>query len=283
MTQENSSTPTKEEQIFQHWFNQAQKCWPKIQLDSESFYSYLKKRTPKDQTFNNYAGKLNINDLYLACACSRGDSIAIQEFERTYFPFIRSALKTLNLPQDKSDDFRQSFFEKLFVTGTNNIPKITQYMGEGDLRSWTCVAAFRHALNMIRKTEKTCSFESVAHKNIDLLSENQELGYMKQLYKNEFQQAFSKAIDSLSGQEQTILRYFLLDQLTLEQIGIIYDVEKSTISRWMAKIRKKILSVTRKELSSKLDVDRRQFNSIVALIQSQLDISIRGFLKDQNK
>ena len=50
---------------------------------------------------------IDVDELYLACACERGNPIAIGEFETRYFPVIEVALAPMKLPGGTLDEVRQ--------------------------------------------------------------------------------------------------------------------------------------------------------------------------------
>ena len=60
----------------------------------------------------------------------------------------------------------------------------------------------------------------------------------------------------------------------MDQIGLLYRVHRVTASRWLAGARKAVLSHTRRLLTDQLDISAEEFESIVRLVQSQLDLSI---------
>jgi RNA polymerase sigma-70 factor (ECF subfamily) len=84
----------------------------------------------------------------------------------------------------------------------------------------------------------------------------------------------------LSDRERTLLRLHLLGRLRLDQIAPMFQVDASTISRWLAAARAGILAQTRKFLAGRLHVSSREFTSIARLLRSQIDVSLARLLKD---
>jgi len=62
--------------------------------------------------------------------------------------------------------------------------------------------------------------------------------------------------------------------MTLDRLGVMFGVDGSTVSRWLAKARAAILAATQAELSRNLDVSPADFDSLARLVVSQLDVSI---------
>ena len=71
-----------------------------------------------------------------------------------------------------------------------------------------------------------------------------------------------------------MLRYHLIDRLNIDQIAAIHDVHRATAARWLVRIRAQLEERTREELRRALGVSGAELDSIIRLIQSQLDLSI---------
>jgi RNA polymerase sigma-70 factor (ECF subfamily) len=70
-----------------------------------------------------------------------------------------------------------------------------------------------------------------------------------------------------------------LDGLNLDQIGAVHRVHRATVARWIAAARESLLERTRKGLEEKLQLQGSEFESLMGLVRSQLDLSIHSFLK----
>jgi RNA polymerase sigma-70 factor, ECF subfamily len=67
--------------------------------------------------------------------------------------------------------------------------------------------------------------------------------------------------------------------MRIEDIGALYKVSASTISRRLARLRKAILAETRRILRVRLGLDESDLASVMKLVQSDLDLSISRMLK----
>jgi RNA polymerase sigma-70 factor (ECF subfamily) len=81
--------------------------------------------------------------------------------------------------------------------------------------------------------------------------------------------------------DKNVLRYVVLDGLTGEEVARIHRVDRSTISRWLAKARQRLLQGTRRRLIARLRIDRQRFDSLMGLIASRLDVSL-GDLREED-
>jgi len=219
-------------------------------------------------------------DLALATACAAGDAAAIEVVEQRYFADLDRALGRFEGGAQLIEEVKQRLRQKLFV-GDGEAPKISTYSGRGDLGRWIRVAATREAIGILRKGKKEIPMEEVAlAQALADGSGDLELAYLKGLYRNEFKAAFQQALAALEPKERTVLKYHVLDGFNIDQIGAVYGVHRATVARWISGVRDTLLSRTRKILMDKIEVDRAEFESIMRLIQSQLDVSLSRLLRD---
>jgi RNA polymerase sigma-70 factor (ECF subfamily) len=256
----------------------ARGTFSEIPLPTEPFLAHLAQRIPNGARPDEILLELKVADLYLACACLRGVPQAVARFESEYLVDVRAALARMETATMQIEDVKQMICQKLLVGDAGSPPRLARYAGSGDLRSWLCVVAVRAALDQLRKEKDTDPLDDGAMADAVAPEEDQELQYLKRLYRTEFKGAFEEALASLTTRERNILRHQVLDGLTLDQIGAIYNVHRATVARWNAKLRERLLGHTRRALLSRLNATQTEFESIMRLIQSHLDVSIRRHL-----
>lgn len=99
-------------------------------------------------------------------------------------------------------------------------------------------------------------------------------GGLRMRFRGEFRAAFGEALRSLSDKDRVILRHHLLDRLSIDRIGQLYDVHRSTAARWLANIREQIHERTQEEFRVRLGLEPADFESLMAMVLSQLSYSI---------
>ncbi|HEY6032727.1 MAG TPA: helix-turn-helix domain-containing protein, partial [Kofleriaceae bacterium] len=77
---------------------------------------------------------------------------------------------------------------------------------------------------------------------------------------------------------RAILRLYYADGHGVEDIGRIYNVHASTVSRWLDKARGDILAQTRADLIERLHTPASQIDSLLGHAAS-LEISLEGLLR----
>jgi serine/threonine protein kinase len=103
--------------------------------------------------------------------------------------------------------------------------------------------------------------------------------HLRQRYGAAFRAAFAEAMQAVAERDRLLLRQHFLDGLTLEQLAALHRVHRATAARWLARVREEIARETRKRLLEEGRVPQVEHDSLLRLIQSQLDISIRGYLR----
>src|SRR5262249_42757155 len=146
------------------------------------------------------------------------------------------------------DEVRQLLRARLFV-GEGSRGKIADYSGRGPLDSWVRACALRIALDVRRRDVRE---ERLPDDNSDhgLISpgSDPELDYIKARYREPFEAAFTEALGALDAQQRNVLRYYFVDGLTLEKIGALYSVNRSTILRWIGASQRRLMQGMRRRL-----------------------------------
>jgi len=260
----------------------AQARWPSLSLGADEFVRYVAERL-EGAVLGELASSVSgvrAEDLFLACACARGDRHAIAAFEATYFADVDGTLTRLRLRGTSVEDVKQTLRSKLFVGEEGSRLKIADYSGRGELRSWFRVVAVRQALSDARKTRREVGLDQEMSEAAPGTSSDPELVYLRTKYRAEFKDAFRGAIDALSSPERNLLRHHYIDKLSIDRIGAIYRIHRMTAARRLTAIREKLVESTRHRLAEHLKLDTAELASVLRLVQSDADVTLRRLLGD---
>src|SRR5688572_29767740 len=224
--------------------------------------------------------QLRASDLYLACACAQGDDRALTLFDAEFGRDIDLAIARSGNVNLTKDEFRQALRNKLFVAREDKAPKIADYAGRGDLRSWVRVTALRMIVDIVRQRNagKEISVEADMLGAMPAGTDDPELDYIQKVYKSQFKDALQDAFGRLTPRERNLLRHQVIHGLNIDQVGAIYRVHRTTAFRWIEKARKSLLRETRSALMNRLRVGSGEFHSIMRVVQGDLDVSVRRLL-----
>jgi RNA polymerase sigma-70 factor (ECF subfamily) len=260
---------------------QARAAWPDVVLSETAYLDHLRTKLPTGEPVLMTLRKLYTADLYLACACSRGDAHALAAFEGHCLSTLDGALWKLGMSQDTTADVKQELRQLLLVCDGAS-PKIVTYAGRGNLRSWVRAIAIHNALSRCRKVSHEIPVEEDLLVQACISTGDPELESFKRFYRREFKAAFSDALRRLSDRQRTVLRQQLLDGLSIDELGVLYRVHRATAARWLEQARQQLLATTRELLLDRLHVRPPELDSIMRLIESQLEISL-GHLVGRRK
>jgi len=253
----------------------ARATWAGVNVEPTLFIAYLAARIGTDVPLIRALSSSPCADLYLACACARGDEKAIATFDKALLRDVTAALSRIDLGSTTLEDLRDRVRHRILVGEGGSLPRIAEYAGRGDLRGWLRVVAVREALGLLRsqKREERVHLELA---KLDPASGDPELIRIERLYREEFQSAFREALASLSPRERNLLRQHYQQGLSIDQLGALYDIHRATAARRLARARERLASGTRQRMRERLQVERGELDDIIRLIQSQLEITLRS-------
>ncbi len=254
-------------------YERGRAAWPALRLSLEE-YARLVGPSLADGLAGDVAG-----DLYLACACRLGRPDALAAFERELMTQVPAYLSRLEGAAPLVEEVRQLLRIRLFVAPPGVDPKIAEYRGRGPLGAWVRVVAINLALELKRGGRGTTALEDEAEVLPQLVTTpNPELDFLRVRYGEAFRQAFAGALAALSARERTLLKLHLVHGLSIDKIGRIYQVHRSSAARWLVEVREALYQGTRERLLSGLALAPAELDSLLALLRSEMDVSVRRLL-----
>jgi RNA polymerase sigma-70 factor (ECF subfamily) len=255
----------------------ARKVWPAVELDEAVFARHVAQRLPAGGDPALALAELHISDLYLACALAHGSAQALSEFERQFLSQVPVYIGHLRQPLAFVEEVKQRLREKLFVAPPEGAPKIGEYAGRGPLGGWTRLAAVRIALNLIRD-DASAQATGGEPDDIFVAGSDPELELLKAQYRPAFRAALEAVLEGLPAEDRNLLRLYYIDGLTIDDLARLYRRHRSTMSRQINVARKNILTGVRQRVVHDFAVAPAELNSLMGLVQSQLDVSLFRFL-----
>ena len=276
-----SASPELEEALVNMW-SRARAAWPDVDLEPDIYFAHVAERIPEGIDAVKRLGELRAGDLYLACACYQRDPVAVARFAARYDRVVDDALVAVRTSGTgaRSDDVKQALLERLLYPYEGYEPAVARYSGQGDLRAYVQLAAVRQGMRAIRKTRRHARLRTGP---LELTSneDDPELALMKRKYGETFKQIFQETVEGLTDRERNLLRHYYINRLTTREIGVIYGAHNSTVTRWLAQVRVTVLERTRDNLAERLQIPTEDFDSVMRLVKTNLDLSITRILRDE--
>jgi RNA polymerase sigma-70 factor len=249
---------------------------PDLFVDDLAFAAHLARcRTPlvRDPTH------IHAEDLLLVCAALAGATGAVTKLRTECWPTVIGYTRHICPEVSSLDDLEQSLWAALLVGEPARPPRLTTYAGVGELAGFVGITAQRMALRRLRRDELAVRAAVRANAEAAIIAGDVELDLMKRRYLEHLQVAARAALDVLGDRERMILRLRCVDGLTIARIAKAYRVGQATVSRWLDKARADVRSETRRLLRERLPLTESDFEALVSLMASSLDLSISSVLR----
>ena len=240
------------------------------------------------KTAVDYLSSLNANDLCLAAACAKGDDRAWEDFFREYRGYLLSVARTMTQDAGAAEQLADSTFAELYglrETAGARVSKFSFYSGRGSLRGWLRAVVFQLSADHHRQTSRLVQTEEpeemdrLAHAaEKPPIKSTTDLDFVRDRYRDSVAQALRRAIADLESRERLLLAYYYYDEMTLRDIGLLFDVHEATISRWLTKVQKHVRKLVEKSLARDHSFNRREVAESIELAAEQLDLTVGEYL-----
>jgi len=219
-------------------------------------------------------------DLYLATACVAGDPVAIGRLHVWIPELVRPVLIRLGVPVSDHDEVFQRVGVALLVRDETGGCVLARYSGRGELSAYVRVVAARIALKRIeRESAPSADDDRELLASLSDPGDSPELALLKQRCRDELRTGFALALAALSPRERTLLRQHYLDGLTVEELGRLHRAHRATCARWIEAVRVKIYRGVSRHLRTNAGLGGDDLEAMVALVRSQLDLSLTRHLR----
>jgi RNA polymerase sigma-70 factor (ECF subfamily) len=262
---------------WQAMLDTARAAWPDIRVDPAQIAEFIAQRLGGPDVAAALA-TAPAADLVLAAACAAQEPTAHAAFDAVLTEVDAAGASTRS-PQDLVDDVKQVLRVQLLVPRDGRPAGIAGYRGKGPLRGWVRITATRELIRHQRKRAR----EAPSNRPLDeALGDAGDplLSQLKAEYRTEFATALREAIAELGAEDRTLLRQQIVDQLSIDEIGAAFGVHRATAARWLQRARGALVTATRGRLAARLKVSVDEIDSVIRLVQSQLDASVIRYLRD---
>jgi RNA polymerase sigma-70 factor (ECF subfamily) len=252
----------------------ARAAWPGISVQDGVFLRHLGERVPAERLERAF-----VEDLYLACACARGDVRAIEVFDQKYFGVLATGLAAKGIDESVADEVVQRLRTQVFVVGNGGRAKIADYAGKGPIRGWLHVAGVRLASKLRRaEANRATVARDAAAEGVP--ADDPEFATIRRRYGAVSSDALREAFGCLSAEERSVLRLHFVDGLNLDRIGVALGLSRATVGRRMIAARERLLGETLRLLGERLEATPTEVQSLLGFLRSQIEVSFGALIGD---
>jgi RNA polymerase sigma-70 factor (ECF subfamily) len=255
----------------------AREAWPGVELADDVFLPYLAGRLGAARRPEALA-EAAATDLYLACACARGDARALAAFERAVMTVMDLAMEKLGAPADVRAEIEQEIREHLFVVAPGEAPGIERYRGRGPLRAWVRVIVVRKTMRALKGRRRHAGGDALLdHLTANVVSPLTDS--VRRAHRGEVLRWLTQALAALDERGRTVLRQQLIDQMKVDDIAATHEVHPVTAARWLARARADLLEHMHRLAKEEGHMPRSEADELLRALGGQMDLSLERRLK----
>lgn len=253
---------------------EAHAAWPTIRLDDADFVRFLSERLSLPCSAADLA-KLHGSDLFLVCACARGDAAALLRLDGSFLSSLPRSLRRIDPSPSFTDEVVQLVRRRLLLGDGGRRPRIFDYGGRGSLSGWLRVLATRTALNLRESARPTEGLDAAMESDLIAGALGPEQALIKGQIRAHFTDALCRALGSLSVEERNLLRLHLVESLSIDRLAVMFQIHRSTAARRIERVRLLLVDRMRVDLTDAAGIPKSQLDSALNLVLSGLDLSLR--------
>jgi RNA polymerase sigma-70 factor (ECF subfamily) len=270
-----SSAETRAPQAEQGAFVAAARAaWPILEFDTAEFLRYAAERAAPRPC----PPLANAGDLLLAFACVTRAPGAVAAFQKKFEGVLARVLSRRKASVPDAADVAQIVYERLLVAApgskAGSSPKLADYRGDGPLKSWVSTSVATTLLMMRRTAGRRRERASNSPELEAVAGGDPELLHLKRRYGSKIEAAVVRALKRIGERERTLLKLHLGERMSIDHLGALYGVNRATAARWLSGARAALVDYTREEVRANLRVSESECDSLMALVRSDLDVSI---------
>jgi RNA polymerase sigma-70 factor len=264
---------------------------------------------PTSDEIRQFIGELQINDLYLALACARGNEHAWWELDQNYRGYIERIARHLAKAETDAEEVIDSVYVELY--GTRVVDDVRQskfatYTGRGTLRGWLRTVVWHAVIDLHRARHDEVSIDDWSESGGEVHdrpgwraeARGGESAMIERVARERYRADTVAALDislaSLDDHEKLLLLYYHVEGLKLREIARLVEeprsplrrwfqrqskrrvtvpesrVHESTVMRWLEKVYGKVLSRFRSELQDKSGLSEAEIELCVEMATQDL-------------
>ncbi|HKU38314.1 MAG TPA: sigma-70 family RNA polymerase sigma factor [Polyangiales bacterium] len=251
-------------------FGSASSRHPTVRVGEAAWLSYVRARELAELPADDEL----VDDLFVACGCTLGAAGALESFDARFHALIEQVARSFDPAPHFCDEVKQELRRTLFVSTSAAGPRIAQFAGRGPLASWVVTIAKRIALRLKKgQAERRYAREDALAQQLSP-ERDVEWAWLAGRYRDAIERALTLALRQLSTRDRMILRLHTVRGLTMGVIARMYGVSQPTVSRWMRDAREQVQRAVLAAVSDECHCEDHELESIVRLVQSQLELSV---------
>ncbi|MBZ4408895.1 RNA polymerase subunit sigma-70 [Myxococcus sp. XM-1-1-1] len=250
---------------------------PTLCFQPEDFVRHLAARMPASKDPCALLEQVHAGELLLTYACAHADTTALALLDTSVFARVGAWFPAEDA--ERVAELKQRLRHRLLVAEGAPLPRIATYTGRGPLERWVRAVATRLLADLHAEVPRHVALDALPSDADALVGGDAELSFIRARHQEDFRECLQEALATLSPRERGLLRLHHVDNLSVDSVGLMYQTSRSTAARWIAQAREQLVERTRDALVRRLRLAPAELESLLALIRSQLEVSLHRLLR----
>jgi RNA polymerase sigma-70 factor (ECF subfamily) len=248
-------------------------------IDLETARAYLEQRWPRDDwspwsaaMVERHARRIvatpsHLEDVFLAWACLDQVSEAVAELDRLHIAPLAPAVRGIGIVDSDVEELLARARARLLVGDVTTEAGLLKYTGRGPVGGFVRTTILRLAIDQKRREPRTTDeIDRLA----DVVSSDPTVELMRKQYGGLVAEALRVAWKSLPTDDRLLISYQVFDGLTVDEIGRLLKVHRSTAARRCVTVRERLLVEIRRQLGAQLGAGSTTVDSIMRAVMTGL-------------
>ena len=176
--------------------------------------------------------KLRFKELILARACAQGNEIAWNDFMASYRPMIVNAARQLCRNAAEAEEVAGSLYAELYGLKEREGKRVSlldSYQGRGSLSGWLRMILAQREVDRWRQRRRLVAWDDEPVEPVDPAASGAVADGLEPL--SALQESVAATLRVMPEESRLLLSLYYLDERSLAEIGKIFQVHESTVSR----------------------------------------------------
>jgi RNA polymerase sigma-70 factor (ECF subfamily) len=156
-------------------------------------------------------------------------------------------------------------------------PYLANAAGRGSLAGLVAVIATRAGLDWLRARSRAEARHEDSPRDL-VASSDPERDHLRARFRGDVKTAFEAAVKDLEPRDRTMLRFHLVEGMTIDDVARLYQIHRATAARQLEKARERVASGVRRSLARATGMRADELRELEELVTSQLDLSLSRVL-----
>jgi len=234
----------------------------------------------EEYTQMDFARRLYLRDLYLACGCVDKQERAWTAFDARYRRFITDLVRFCYRHGTDNEEIADSVLVSLFLNDRSGRQRIASYDGRSSLATWLRVIVTNRAIND-RNERKLATDEGVVDVPDGRALINLESSLRAQRYGSILTESLAEALGEITEKERLMLLWRYEQNLQLGQIARLMGIHQANVTRQMLRLQTKLRETVVQRLAMQYRLSRSAIEECLAEVvdNPQLSIPLMALIK----